>query len=72
MYRVVKTVCRKGDNATDGGYLITDAYPAIVSRETFAAVQEERKRRSNMVTNETGTHRKGTRYSAKRDAKGNS
>ena len=53
-------------------YTGTDYYPAIISRETFEAVQEERKRRSNMVTDETGTHRKETRYSAKRDSKGKS
>ena len=59
---------RKGKLETTGGYLVKDSHPAIISREIFSAVQAERKRRSNVVTDETGTHRKGTRYSAKRDA----
>lgn len=59
---------RKGDPAASGGYLITDAHPAIIPRDVFTAVQEERKRRSNVVKDESGTHRKKSRYSASRDA----
>ena len=61
---------RKGDIEVTGGYLMSDAHPAIISREVFSAVQEERERRSNVVTDETGTHRKATRYSASKKVKG--
>ena len=36
--------------------------PAIISAEMLEAVQEERQRRSNIVTDEAGTHRKKVRY----------
>lgn len=36
----------------------TDAHPAIIQRDVFAAVQAERKKRSNVVIDETGTRRK--------------
>ena len=44
--------------------MATDFFPAIVSEDMFNAVQEERKRRSNIVTDETGTHRKKEKYSS--------
>ena len=60
---------RKGDIEVTGGYLISDSHPGIISREVFSAVQEERERRSNVVTDETGTHRKATRYSTSTKAR---
>ena len=60
---------RKGDFERDGGYYISDAHPAIILRDVFEAVQEEKKRRSNIIVDETGTHRKTTRYSYKREKK---
>ena len=54
---------RKGNIAVTGGYLLTDAHPSIIQRDVFADVQAERKRRSNVVSDELGTHRKATRYS---------
>lgn len=53
------------DNSHDQ-YLRTDSHPAIISREIFEAVQNEKKRRSNIITDSTGTHRKSTKYSSKR------
>jgi hypothetical protein len=58
----------RSDN-TDGHqmYLAENAHDAIISREQFLAVQEEKLRRSNIVRGENGTvTRKPTRYSTKR------
>ena len=51
-------------NLDEDRYMISDFVPAIISAEMFEAVQEERQRRSNIVTDETGTHRKNVRYSS--------
>ncbi|MGN0181200.1 MAG: recombinase family protein [Candidatus Ornithomonoglobus sp.] len=48
-------------------YLCTNSHPAIISKEMFDAVQEEKTRRSNVVTDASGTHRKSTKYSSKRE-----
>ncbi|WP_301018116.1 recombinase family protein [Ruminococcus sp.] len=51
----------KGDRKA---YLAEDTHPAIIAMEQFLAVQEERKRRSNMVLDEFGEyHRAAQRYS---------
>lgn len=62
---------RKGSFERDGGYFISNAHPAIIPRDVFNAVQEEKKHRSNIVVDENGTHRKDTRYSYKRDSGNN-
>lgn len=41
-------------------------HPAIISEETFKAVQIEKGRRSNVVVTEDGVKRKSTKYSAKK------
>ena len=46
-----------------------DDHEPIVSRETFAAVQEEKARRSNVVRDENGTHRSSKKYSSKSSIK---
>lgn len=46
-------------------FLLNDGHLPIISKEMFDAVQEEKARRSNIVTDESGTHRKDTRYSSK-------
>ena len=46
-------------------YLATDNNPTIISKETFEAVQIEKRRRSNMVKNENGVKRKSEKYSSK-------
>lgn len=58
---------RKGKIEVSGGYLATDNHPAIIPREVFAAVQEEKQRRSNTIIDENGKHRKETRYSAPKE-----
>lgn len=47
-------------------YLATDNNPAVISKETFEAVQIEKRRRSNVVKDENGVKRKGEKYSSKR------
>lgn len=64
-----KTSSKKGHKRepnTDGQkYMIQDFIPAIITKDMFDAVQEERKRRSNIETDESGTHRKKEKYSSK-------
>lgn len=43
-------------------YRITDGHPPIITREAFAAVQEEKKRRSNVEVVESTVKRTGKRY----------
>ncbi len=47
-------------------YLATDNNPAIISKETFEAVQIEKMRRSNVIRNEKGNQRKSKKYSSKK------
>lgn len=46
-------------------YLSTDNNPAIISKETYEAVQIQKARRSNVVKDEKGKRRKSTKYSSK-------
>ena len=41
-------------------YKLNNSHQAIISKETFETVQEEKLKRSNMVTDENGRHRSGT------------
>ena len=47
-------------------YLATDNNPAIISKKVFKAVQIEKKRRSNVVKDKNGCHRKSEKYSSKK------
>lgn len=47
-------------------YLSSDNNPAIISKEVFETVQIEKKRKSNMVKDESGSQRKDKKYSSKR------
>lgn len=47
-------------------YLSKDNHKAIISEELFNRVQEEKKKRSNVVVNENGTNRKNKKYSSKK------
>ncbi len=47
-------------------YLATDIHRAIIGKEMFDAVQEERERRPNVAEDENGKHRKSEKYSSKR------
>ena len=54
--------------AVTGGYFLTNAHPAMIQLDIFADVQAERKRQSNVVSDELSTSRKATRYNAMRDS----
>ena len=47
-------------------YLASGNNPAIISKGVFAAVQLEKKRRSNVTKNENGSQRKSEKYSSKK------
>ena len=57
---------RKGDSGSHITYLATASHPAIITSELFSQVQDERARRSNIVVDETGSHRKSNKYSSKK------
>ena len=46
-------------------YKLNNSHPAIISKEMFDAVQEEKLKRSNIVADENGIHRNTTKYSSK-------
>lgn len=48
-------------------YLATDNNPAIISKETFGAVQIEKVRRSNVINDANGGRRKSEKYSSRRN-----
>ena len=48
-------------------FCMTSGVDAVISKETFDAVQSEKKRRSNIVIDESGSkQRAGKKYSAKK------
>ncbi|MFB1050569.1 recombinase family protein [Paraliobacillus sp. JSM ZJ581] len=47
-------------------YVSENNHPAIISKEQFEAVQEEKKKRSNVVKAEDGVKRKSRKYSSKK------
>ncbi len=47
-------------------YLAEGNNPAIISKETFQAVQIEKQHRSNVVEGEKGSQRKSKKYSSKK------
>ena len=46
-------------------YLCENNNPAIISKETFQAVQIEKTKRSNVIKGENGVQRKSKKYSSK-------
>ena len=56
-------------NTTENMYLASNIFPAIITKEIYDEVQEEIKRRTNIEIDETGTHRKGSHYSSKKENK---
>lgn len=67
---IFKTYTKKNVriNNTDNShpkYVATDSHPAIISPEMFQAVQEEKKRRSNVDKSNGCSQRKSTKYSSK-------
>jgi site-specific DNA recombinase len=47
-------------------YQIKDNHPPIITENEFRSVQEERMKRSNIVTDHDGTHRSSNKYSSKK------
>ena len=47
-------------------YCMTNGVDAIITKESFEAVQEEKKRRSSYITDENGRHRAKQKYSSKK------
>lgn len=47
-------------------YKLNNSHPAIISNEIFDDVQEEKLKRSNVIVDESGTHRSGKKYSSKK------
>lgn len=47
-------------------YQVKDCVPPIITEGEFLAVQEAKKKRSNIVTDGDGTHRSCKKYSSKR------
>ena len=55
------------DSATqEYQYQMKECHPPIITESEFRAVQEERAKRSNVVTDDDGTHRSSKKYSSKR------
>lgn len=48
-------------------YLSAKSHPAIISREDFDAVQDEKLKRSNVIRDGNGVRRKNTKYSSKKE-----
>lgn len=58
------------DSATqEYGYQMKECIPPIITESEFRAVQEEKKIRSNIVTDDEGTHRSSKKYSSKKKKK---
>ena len=53
------------ENIDKSKYLISENHPAIIPKETFDAVQEEKMRRTNITKTANGNVRKNTKYSSK-------
>lgn len=47
-------------------YKLNNSHQAIISKEIFDAVQEEKQKRSNLVVDENGIHRSNKKYSSKK------
>ena len=64
----LKTYTKDGkriENIDKSKYLISENHPAIIPKETFDAVQEEKMRRTNITKTANGNVRKNTKYSSK-------
>lgn len=46
-------------------YQMKECHPPIITESEFRAVQEEKKKRSNIVTDDDGTHCSSKKYSSK-------
>ncbi len=55
--------------SVDYSYKLNDVHPGIISNVIFLEVQAEKKKRSNMITDENGSHRSNKKYSVKQHKK---
>jgi site-specific DNA recombinase len=55
------------DSATqEFQYQMKECYPPIITESEFQSVQEERAKRSNVVTDDSGMHRSSKKYSSRK------
>ena len=55
------------DSATqEFAYQMKECLPPIITESEFQSVQEEKQKRSNVVTDDAGTHRSSKKYSSKK------
>jgi len=47
-------------------YKLNNSHSAIISKEMFDAVQEEKHKYSNVIVDENGIHRNTTKYNSKK------
>ena len=47
-------------------YKLNNSHPAIISKEMFNVVQEEKHKRSNVIVDENGTHTSNKNYRSKK------
>jgi site-specific DNA recombinase len=56
------------DSATqEYEYQMKECHPPMIAESEFGAVQEEKKKRSSIVTNDKGTQRSSKKYSSKKE-----
>lgn len=60
------TVTLLGSATQEFAYQMKECIPPIITESEFRAVQDAKKMRSNVVTDDDGTHRSNKKYSSKR------
>lgn len=60
------TVTLLGSATQEFAYQMKECIPPIITESEFRAVQDTKKMRSNVVTDDDGTHRSNKKYSSKR------
>jgi hypothetical protein len=63
---VISSVRLLDNGKHDSYYLAEGNNPAIITKETFQAVQIEKQHRSNVTKDEDGIQRKSKKYSSKK------
>ncbi|WP_455716797.1 hypothetical protein [Anaerosporobacter sp.] len=67
MYSYIVTLL---DSATqEYEYQMKECHPLIITESKFREVQEEKKKRSNIITDDDGTYRCSKKYSSKKNKK---
>lgn len=63
--KYIGTVRLRESVSGDYEYMIRDNHPPIITEDVFRDAQVEKENRTNLVTDDSGTHRKNTKYSSK-------